>query len=57
VNSVNKETYKEIIHRTVENIIWERSKENGEDDLDTKFYERILNITKQKNKWKTSARQ
>ena len=42
MNSVNTEKYKENIHRTVESIIWERSKENGEDDLDTRLYERIL---------------
>jgi hypothetical protein len=42
VHSVNTEKYKENIHRTVESIIWERSKENGEDDLDTRLYERIL---------------
>ena len=42
MNSVNTEKYKENIQRTVESIIWERSIENGEDDLDTRLYERIL---------------
>jgi len=50
VNSVNTEKYKENIHRTVENKVWERSKENREDDLDTSLYESILkyNQTEQK---------
>jgi len=42
VNSVNTEKYNENIHSRVENIIWEQSKENGENDLDTRHYERIL---------------
>jgi len=42
VNSVNTEKYNENIHRTVESIILERSKENGGDDLDTRLYEKIL---------------
>jgi len=50
VNSVNTEKYKENTHSTVKSIIWERSKENGEDDLETRLYERILKITKQKIK-------
>ena len=42
VNSVNTENWKENIHREVESVIWEGSKENGEDDLDTRLYEYIL---------------
>jgi len=38
VNSVNTDKYKENIHRTVESIIWERSKEDGDVDLDTRLY-------------------
>jgi len=44
VNSVNIEKYKENIHRTVEKIIWERSKENGEIDMDIRHYERIIKV-------------
>jgi len=42
VNTENTEMHKGNIHRTVENIIWERSKENGEDDLYSIIYETIL---------------
>jgi len=46
VKNVNIGKWKEKFHRTVESIICERKKDDGDDDLDTRLNERIKEITK-----------